>query len=109
LNEVRTQFIDHILKKEPTLIDAIAKQVRILNGRKIVAIFITEDFYRELLNKFMFPPEAIEGVVGTIKATGEPVGFWSGVPVYVSMLMEKAPIFVVGEIKWELKHALNKD
>lgn len=102
LDEIRTQFVAHLLKKEPTLVDAFSKQTRILNGRKVITICITEKLYRTLLQKFVTPIDVIDDIVDTIKVTGEPVGYWVDIPIYMNHLLQKAPIFVVGEITWEL-------
>lgn len=109
LDEVREKFVDHLFGKEPTLIDAFAKQIRILKDRRIIAVFMTEDLYRSLLQKFVQPTSVIDDIVSTVKSTGEPVGFIGNIPIYINTLLEKAPIFVVGEIKWELAHVGDKN
>jgi len=105
IDTIRKSFINHLLAKEPDIIEAIAKQSRVMgeNRRAVIAIFISEAAYVNILRKIVEPSEKVSETVNVIKLLQEPVGYLGALPIYLSGLLSKAPIFVVGEISWQLR------
>jgi len=104
MDRVRTSFTSGFMK-DPTLIDAYSKQSRILqksDNRTVIAVFVDEGTYIQVLKSCINPIDKVDTIVTTVKATGEPIGAIGDIPMYLSSLMSKAPVFVVGEIRWEL-------
>jgi hypothetical protein len=105
IESVKFTFIKQLLNKEPILLEAIAKQSSIMqnNGRETIAVFVSEDTCKHILEQCVEPVESVDDIIQTFKTTGESLGSIGEVPVYLSSLMNRAPIFVVGEISWQLR------
>ena len=91
--------------RDPVIMDGYAKQSNILygNGRKVIAIFITKDLFDILLEKSILDKESRIAVRDALIYSGKPIGHLSEIPIYISSIMTKSNLFVVGEITWELK------
>ena len=106
LNKVKDTFTNQLLAREQVLINAYAKQSHILaaSNRAVIAVFIREDVYKDILLRCITPKNSVQDIIDTMKNTQEPIGFFGDVPIYLSDLMTQSPIFVVGEITWTLQN-----
>jgi len=90
------------------LFNAIAQQKIILNkhNRKSIAIFITPDTLKDLLNTAQITktPADLINLYKIIKDFRIPVGYLGDLPIYLSEQLTDAPVFVAGDFKWELNN-----
>jgi hypothetical protein len=106
-DQARQSVVDQLVR-DPILMDAYTKQSQILknNERKIIAILITENTFDSLFNRISITePETKATIRAALVFSGKPVGFLTDIPIHISKIMKRAPIFVIGEITWELKNA----
>lgn len=105
LNTVKSAFVTQLTAHEFSIMEGITKQSFILkrDDRKIIAIFVDETTCKQILMNCVTPVESVPTILTTIKNTEEPIGHVDDIPVYISQLMSKAPVFVVGEITWQLR------
>ena len=95
-----------ILHKHTKLFDAIAKQKKILNlqERKCISIFISKDMFMELIsNAAVYDHTQLDSLYPIMRDLGTPVGFLGNLPIYLSDLLDEAPVFVVGAISWSFE------
>ena len=104
LDSIKNTFNTHLISKEYSILEGIVKQSKILrsNDRDVIAIFITIPTYRDILKRCVVPNNTVENIININLLLAAPVGNIGEIPIYVSPLMKQAPVFVVGEIKWEL-------
>jgi len=103
IQNIRGTVLNQLLNNHTKLFSAIAKQKQILNdqNRAAIAIFITPQIFKELINvNNTNSPEQIDQLYGAIKGLEIPVGFLGDLPIYISELLINAPVFVVGSITW---------
>ncbi len=105
LSQLREAVVSQILNDQPQLFDAIAKQRIILSNqdREPVAIFLNKDTFKALLHNALDgkQPNEVEDLYDAIKGLDMPIGHLGELPIYVSELLLKAPVFVAGGIQWE--------
>ena len=105
LSQLKEAVVDQILNGQPQLFDAIAKQRIILDNqnREPVAIFLNKDTFKALLHNALDgkQPNEVEDLYDAIKGLDMPIGHLGALPIYVSELLLKAPVFVAGGIRWE--------
>lgn len=104
LTSLRKAIVDQILNNQPQLFAAIAKQRTILANqeREPVAIFLSVDTFKMLLRKTLSEDnlEEVDSLYDAIQGLDMPIGHLGILPIYVSELLVKAPIFVAGGITW---------
>jgi hypothetical protein len=107
LQKVRDAISSYILSDEGAgLFDAIARQKMILQreNRSTIAIFLSVDTLRFImLQVFTKHEEEIDMMLDTLLALEVPVAHLGDLPVYVSPRLSRAPIFVIGDILWEIR------
>lgn len=105
LSQLKEAVVNQILNGQPQLFDAIAKQRIILDNqdREPVAIFLNKDTFKALLHNALDgkQPNEVEDLYDAIKGLDMPIGHLGVLPIYVSELLLKAPVFVAGGIRWE--------
>lgn len=108
LQSLRTAITSYLLSDGVSVFSAIARQKEILNAanRKAVAIFVSSKMFREILvNTFQdHDSPYIDGIVETFTSLEMPVAYLGELPVYVSARLQKAPVYVCGEITWEMSN-----
>jgi len=106
LLQLREAVVSQILNDQPQLFDAIAKQRIILanQDREPVAIFLNKDTFKALLHNALDgkQPNEVEDLYNAIKGLDMPIGRLGELPIYVSGLLLKAPVFVAGGISWKI-------
>ena len=106
LTDLRKAVVDQILNHQPQLFDAIAKQRIILakQERAPVAIFLNPEIFKELLRNALSDeqPDKVDSLYDAIQGLDMPVGHLGSLPIYVTELLSKAPVFVAGGINWSL-------
>ena len=104
LTSLRKAITDQIINNQPQLFAAIAKQRIILANqeREPVAIFLSVETFKMLLHKTLSEDnlEEIDSLYEAIQGLDMPIGHLGVLPIYVTELLEKAPIFVAGGISW---------
>lgn len=104
LTSLRKAIVDQILNNQPQLFDAIAKQRMILANqeREPVAIFLSVNTFKMLLRKTLNEDNLkdVDSLYDAIQGLDMPIGHLGDLPIYVTELLEKAPIFVAGGITW---------
>ena len=104
LTSLRKAITDQILNNQPQLFDAIAKQRIILANQKRepVAIFLSVDTFKMLLHKTLSEDnlKEIDSLYEAIQGLDMPIGHLGVLPIYVTELLVKAPVFVAGGITW---------
>ena len=104
LTSLRKAIVDQILNGPPQLFAAIAKQRTILANqeREPVAIFLSVDTFKMLLCKTLSEDnlKEVDSLYDAIKGLDMPIGHLGDLPIYVTELLVKAPIFVAGGITW---------
>lgn len=105
LSDLREVVVDQILNNQPQLFDAIAKQRVILANqeREPVAIFLGVDQFKKLLRVSLNSDDhlkEVDDLYDAIRGLDIPVGHLGVLPIYVSDLLVKAPVFVAGGISW---------
>ncbi len=107
LTNLRKAIVDQILNNQPQLFDAIAKQRIILANqeREPVAIFLNVETFKMLLRNTLSKDNAneVDSLYDAIHGLDMPVGHLGLLPIYVSELLVKAPVFIAGGISWSLK------
>jgi len=106
IQQIRDIVLYQILNKHTKLFDAIAKQKKILNlqERKCIAIFISKDMFMELIsNAAVYDHTQLDSLYPIMRDLGTPVGFLGNLPIYLSDLLDEAPVFVVGAISWSFE------
>jgi len=105
LSQLKEAVVNQILNGQPQLFDAIAKQRIILDNqnREPVAIFLNKDTFKALLHNALDgkQPNEVDDLYDAIKGLDMPIGHLGVLPIYVSELLLKAPVFVAGGIRWE--------
>jgi hypothetical protein len=107
LDQARQTFVDQFVR-DPILMDAYTKQSQILrnNERNVVVILITEGTFDSVFDRVMIGESETKSTIrAALITSGKPVGFLTNIPIYISKLMNRAEIFIVGDITWELKNA----
>lgn len=106
LASIREAVVAQLINNEPLLFDAIAKQRVILarQNRPPVAIFLSVDTFKLLLNNTLPAPdpEKVDGVYDALRTLNLPVGHLGVLPIYISDLLENAPIYIAGGIQWTI-------
>lgn len=106
IQQIRDIILYQILNNHTKLFDAIAKQKKILNiqERKCISIFISKDMFIELIiNSAAYDSDQVDTLYNIMRDLGTPVGFLGDLPIYLSDLLDDAPVFVVGEISWSFE------
>lgn len=108
LSNLREAVVDQILNNQPQLFDAIAKQRIILANqeREPVAIFLSVDTFKMLVRKTLSDDhfKEVESLYEAIQGLDMPIGHLGVLPIYVTELLVKAPVFVAGGISWKMDH-----
>ena len=106
LTSLRKAVVDQILNNQPQLFAAIAKQRTILANqeREPVAIFLSVDTFKALLSKTLSEDNLneVDNLYDAIQGLDMPIGHLGILPIYVTELLKKAPVFVAGGINWSL-------
>lgn len=104
VQKIRETVLSQILNVHTPLLNAIAKQKTILNkqDRTSIAIFITPEIFKELMDTGAYSKDQIDALYDIMQGLGAPVGFMGDLPIYISTLLEDAPVFVSGSIIWEM-------
>jgi len=106
LSNIREAIVDQILNKQPRLFEAIAKQRSILanQDRDPIAIFLNPEIFKELLRNALGKDhfEEVENLYKAIHALDMPIGHLGDLPIYVTPLLTRAPVFVAGGINWTI-------
>ena len=106
LQSLRESITSYLLTDGVAVFGAIAKQKEILNhsNRRAVAIFVSNDMFRQILvNTFQDQDSPyIDEIVETFTSMEMPVAYLGELPIYVSARLQKAPVFVSGEIEWSM-------
>lgn len=108
LTSLRKAITDQIINNQHQLFAAIAKQRTILANqeREPVAIFLSVDTFKMLLRNTLRNTlsednlEEVDSLYDAIQGLDMPIGHLGILPIYVSELLVKAPIFVAGGITW---------
>ena len=104
LTSLREAIVDQILNNQPQLFDAIAKQRIILANqeREPVAIFLSVNTFKVLLRKTLSADhlDEVDSLYDAIQGLDMPIGHLGVLPIYVTELLVKAPVFVAGGINW---------
>lgn len=107
LTSLRKAITDQIINYQPQLFAAIAKQRTILASqeREPVAIFLSVDTFKMLLRNTLSEDnlEEVDSLYDAIQGLDMPIGHLGILPIYVTELLEKAPIFVAGGITWHFE------
>jgi len=107
LTQIREVIVHQILNEHIQLFSAIAKQRTILanQGREAVAIFLNPEMFKTLLyNAFTEKnAEYVEELYAILQDLDVPIGYLGDIPVYVSVLLTNAAVFVAGGIEWSLE------
>ena len=106
LSSLRETIVDQILNNQPQLFDAIAKQRIILANqeREPVAIFLSPETFKGLLRNALSDDhlDDVDSLYEAIYGLDMPIGHLGTLPIYVTELLVKAPIFVAGGINWAI-------
>ncbi|KKK93009.1 hypothetical protein LCGC14_2697180 [marine sediment metagenome] len=106
LTNLREAVVDQILNNQPQLFDAIAKQRVILANqeREPVAIFLSVDTFKMLVRKTLSADHLneVDSLYDAIQGLDMPIGHLGVLPIYVSELLVKAPVFIAGGIRWKI-------
>lgn len=104
LTSLRKAVAAQILNNQPQLFAAIAKQRTILANqeREPVAIFLSVTTFKALLRKTLSEdnPKEVDSLYNAIRGLDMPIGHLGILPIYVTELLVKAPVFVAGGINW---------
>lgn len=105
---IRGAVVEQILGDNcPEIFDAIGAQRKILadHNRNAIMILLNEDSFKKLLIE-IFPESEltyIDSMAENLIEIGTPVGFLGNLPIYVSLRLVDAPVFVVGDYKWDYR------
>lgn len=106
LTSLKKAIVDQILNNQPQLFAAIAKQRMILANqeREPVAIFLNVSTFKALLCKTLSKDnlDEVDNLYDAIRGLDMPIGHLGVLPIYVTELLVKAPVFVAGGINWSL-------
>ena len=104
IQNIRDTVVKQLLSNDHTKVfGAIAKQKQILNdqNRPAIAIFISPNMFKELIAADNGnSPAQIEKLYDAMLGLEIPIAFLGDLPIYISVLLTKAPVFVVGAITW---------
>lgn len=106
VTDIREHVTKYILTADTAVFNAIAKQKSILNSqnRNAVAIFLDIEQSTRILNAVLGTEKQkhTEELINAIDTLGMPFAYIGDMPVYISRLLDNAPVFVAGGIKWTL-------
>lgn len=108
LVNLRQTILSHLLGDSGAdILEAIAKQMRILNvnKRKSIAIFVSDRLFWSILEDSFkdAKDEELKELYALVHEFEIPICWLGELPVYLSQKMTTAPVFVAGEIKWEIR------
>ena len=107
LQRVRDGITNYFLSDDGIAVfGAIARQREGLqtSGRTAIAIFISEDLFRTILSTvFTDDSTTVDSLVDTLLALEVPIAHLGELPIYASTKLTRAPVFVIGDIVWEIR------